>query len=43
LNALNSLLFFATWTMFAACIALFLLRKFDMLLNADATRSKVRP
>lgn len=33
-----NLLFFAAWPMLAACIALFLLREHDRLLNLDARR-----
>lgn len=42
LNAFDNLLFFAAWPMLAACIALFLLRNHDTLLNLDATRMKAR-
>lgn len=43
LDAFDNLLFFAAWPMFAACIALFLLRKYDTMLNADAMRTVARP
>ena len=43
LDAFDNLLFFAAWPMFAACIALFLLRKHDTLLNVDAMRTVERP
>ncbi len=43
LDAFDNLLFFAAWPMFAACIALFLLRKCDTILNADAMRTVARP
>lgn len=42
LNAFDNLLFFAAWPMLAACIALFLLRNHDTLLNLDAMRTKAR-
>jgi len=42
LDAFDNLLFFAAWPMFAACIALFLLRNHDTLLNLDAMRMKAR-
>lgn len=42
LNAFDNLLFFAAWPMLAACIALFLLRNHDTLLNLDAMRMKAR-
>jgi len=42
LDAFDNLLFFAAWPMFAACIALFLLRTHDTLLNLDAMRMKTR-
>lgn len=43
LDAFDNLLFFAAWPMLAACITLFLLRKFDTILNADAMRTVARP
>lgn len=43
LDAFDNLLFFAAWPMFAACIALFLLRQHDTLLNVDAARAVTRP
>lgn len=42
LNAFDNLLFFAAWPMLAACIALFLLRNHDTLMNLDAMRTKAR-
>ncbi len=38
LDPFENLLFFAAWPMLAACVALFLLRKSDRLLNFDAWR-----
>ncbi|MBB5746974.1 hypothetical protein [Brevundimonas variabilis] len=43
LDAFDNLLFFAAWPMLAACITLFLLQKYDTILNADAMRTVVRP
>ncbi len=40
IDAFDNLLFFAAWPMFAACIALFLLRHHDTLLNVDAMRAR---
>ncbi len=43
LDAFDNLLFFAAWPVFAAWIALFLLRKHDTPLNVDAARAVTRP
>ncbi len=40
LDPFGNLLFFAAWPMLAACVALFLLREDDRLMNIDAWRAK---
>jgi hypothetical protein len=42
LEPFDNLLFFAAWPMWAACIALFLLRSHDTLLNLDTIGHKPR-
>ena len=43
LDPFENLLFFAAWPMLAACVALFLLRRDDRLLNIDAWRERKSP